>query len=197
MSVTTNQVQRVMRASVWARRVATGVMAVMVVGLVWAAFVVLSASSTGRGKVTIAQFVFTSSALESWAVKFWVLLVLSIIAALGLTFLYLLRSIFSNLARGEIFCATNVRHIRSLGLLVIAGGALQWLATIATATYFMFAGYDKISSRQATGDTMFGFDGIAPFAYGALMILLSWIMAVGLGVREDAEKLRHDAELVI
>jgi hypothetical protein len=47
------------------------------------------------------------------------------------------------------------------------------------------------------GDTVNLFDGIAPFAYGALMILLSWIMAVGLGVREDAEKLRHDAELVI
>jgi hypothetical protein len=42
-----------------------------------------------------------------------------------------------------------------------------------------------------------GFDAIDPFAYGALMILLSWIMAVGLGVREDADELRRDAELVI
>jgi hypothetical protein len=179
MNVTTNQVQRVMRASVWARRVTSGVMALMVAGLAFVVFFVFAAPvAGGSGKVTIGNYVFTTVALQSSHVKFWVMLVLAIVAALALTFVYLLRSIFSNLSRGEIFCDPNVRHIRRLGLLLIAGGVLQWLLPVATAVFFRNVGF-------------------APFAYGALMILLSWIMAVGLGVREDAEKLRHDAELVI
>ena len=41
------------------------------------------------------------------------------------------------------------------------------------------------------------FVGLGQIVSGGLYILLSWIMAVGLGVREDAEELRRDAELVI
>jgi len=196
MDVTTNQVERVMRASVWGRRIATFVIALMVAGLIWAVLVVVAAPQLG-GRVKIGEYVFTAAALQSWAVKSWVLLFIALVAALGLPFAYLLRSIFANLARGEIFCHPNVRHIRSLGLLIIAGGALQILAPIATTAYFMVVGYGNISQREITQDAVYSFNGIEPFAYGALMILLSWIMAVGLGVREDAENLRHEAELVI
>jgi hypothetical protein len=197
MSVTTNQVQRVVRASVWARRITTFLMAVMVAGLIWATFFVFTASPTSGAKIKIAQYVFTATALQFWAVKLWVMLFNAVVGALGFAFFYLLRSIFTNLSRGEIFCAPNVRHIRGLGLLLIAGGVLQWLMPFANSFYFMLTGYDKISSREFVRNYTFDFDAFMPFAYGALMILLSWIMAVGLGVREDADELRRDAELVI
>jgi hypothetical protein len=193
MSVTTNQVQRVMRASVWARRITSCVMALMVAGLAFVLFFVLTAPAGGNGKVTLGQYVFSTDALQSGHVKSWVILVLAIVAALALSFVYLLRSIFSNLSRGEIFCDPNVRHIRRLGMLLIASGIFQWLLPLATGVFFASFGQDDIPSRSPA----YTFGGIGPFAYGALMILLSWIMAVGLGVREDAEKLRHDAELVI
>jgi hypothetical protein len=196
MDVTTNQVQRVMRASVWARRFTTCSMVLMVAGLIWAVLAVVTAPLLG-GTAKIGPYAFTAAEMQSWSVKSWVLLFIAPVAALGLTFVYLLRSIFSNLARGEIFCHPNVRHIRGLGLLIIAGGALKVLAPFLTAIYFMVVGYDKIAHHEVGQNAIFSFDVIEPFAYGGMLILLSWIMAVGLGVREDAEKLRHDAELVI
>jgi hypothetical protein len=192
MSVTADEVQKVIRASVWARRIATSMLALIVAGLAWSIYFLLTAPMHG-GKVTIGHHVFPAAALQPWDVKVWMIAVFLLVAALALTFVFLLRSIFSNLARGEIFCHPNVRHIRGLGLLLIAGGILQWIVPIATAAYLVSMGHGDI----ANASSVYTFEGIGPFAQGALMILLSWIMAVGLGVREDAEKLRHDAELVI
>jgi hypothetical protein len=196
MDVTTSQVQRVMRASVWARRFTTFTMALMLAGVIWAVLAVVMAPLLG-GTAKIGPYTFAGAEMQSWSVKSWLLLFIALVATLGLTFIYLLRSIFSNLARGEIFCNPNVRHIRSLGFLIIAGGVLKVLAPILTASYFMVVGYDKISHREMGQNAIYSFDVVEPFAYGGMLILLSWIMAVGLGVREDAEKLRHDAELVI
>jgi hypothetical protein len=167
-------------------------LALIAAGLLWSIYFVLTAPLLG-GKITIGHNVFPAAALQPWHVKVWVLAVFVIVAALALTFVSLLRSIFSNLARGEIFCHPNVRHIRGLGLLLIAGGILQWVVPVATAAYLVSMGHDDI----AFAGSVYTFDGLGPFAQGALMILLSWIMAVGLGVREDAEELRRDAELVI
>jgi hypothetical protein len=192
MSVTADQVQKVIRASVWARRITTFMLALIVAGLLWAVYFLLTAPMLG-GKITIGHHVFPAAVLQPWHMKVWMMAVFLVVAALALTFVFLLRSIFSNLARGEIFCHPNVGHIRGLGLLLIAGGILQWTIPIATGAYLASMGHDDI----AFASSVYTFDGLGPFAQGALMILLSWIMAVGLGVREDAEELRRDAELVI
>ena len=196
MSVTADQVQKVIRASVWARRITTLMLVLIAAGVIWTVLVVLTAPLLG-GTAKIGPYVFTAAEMQSWPVKSWVLLFVAPVAALALTFAYLLRSIFSNLARGEIFCHRNARHIRSLGFLIIAGGVLKLLAPILTAAYFTIVGYEEISRREMGQNVVYSFDVIDPFAYGGMLILLSWIMAVGLGVREDAEELRRDAELVI
>jgi hypothetical protein len=86
-----------------------------------------------------------------------------------------------------------VRRIRNLGWLAIAIGIFYWLIPLTNAAYFMLAGHADITFRDES--TLFV--GIGQIVSGGLYILLSWIMAVGLGVREDAEELRRDAELVI
>ncbi len=193
MNVTKNQVQRVMRASVWGRRISTALIGMTVASLVVVLFVLITGKPLTNFKFSISAYVFTQDSLTRLPVKVWIVSFFLIATTLGIGWLYLLRTVFANLARGEIFCEANVRHIRNMGLLIIAGGLLVWIAPLANATIFMFAGHDGIESRA----TPFIQDGLGSFAYGGLLIFLSWIMAVGLGVREDAEKLRHDAELVI
>lgn len=193
MSVTTNQVQKVMKASVWGRRISTVVIFMMIAALVISLFVVITGRPYSNFKFSIGAYVFSHETLQSPAVKIWIVTYTMLVATLAVGFVYLLRSVFANLARGEVFCEANVRAIRNMGLLIIWGGLLTWIAPLANATIFMFAGHDGIAFR----DVKIGTDGLAPFAYGGMLILLSWIMAVGLGVREDAEELRRDAELVI
>jgi hypothetical protein len=101
--------------------------------------------------------------------------------------------VFANLAQGNIFCEANVRHIRNLGWLTIAGGILCWLIPVADAAYFTLTHNHGITFQDPS--TLL--TGLAQILNGALFLLASWIMAVGLGVREDAEALQHDAELVI
>lgn len=193
MSVTTQQVQKVMRASVWGRRICTVAIFMMLAALLIAMFVVITGRPYTNFKFSISPYVFSPDSLRSLTVKIWIVAFTSLAATLAIGSIYLLRSVFANLARGEIFCEANVRAIRNIGLLIIGSGLLVWIAPLAHATIFMFAGHDGIGFRDVT----IGTDGLAPFAYGGMLILLSWIMAVGLGVREDADELRRDAELVI
>ena len=193
MSVTTEQVRKVMRVSAYARGITTFVIIMILAALTVALFSLLTGSPAPKFKFSISAYVFSHESLQSPQIKAYIIAFIVLTAALGVGFLYHLRRVFSNLARGEIFCDANVRNIRHMGTLLIAGGLLSWLAPILNATVFMFAGHQGIEYR----DVPFVSSGLAPFAYGGMLILLSWIMAVGLGVREDADALRRDAELVI
>jgi hypothetical protein len=193
MSVTTSQVQKVMRASVYARRITTFLMGLMLFGFTGALLSLTTGFPSSTFKFSISSYVFSHQSLQTWPAKLYVMTVLLLIFSTLLGFLYLLRSVFVNLARGEIFCAANVKNIRYMGLLIIAGVFFEILTTLANATIFMYLGHEGITYR----DRPFFSNALEPFAYGGMLILLSWIMAVGLGVREDAEELRRDAELVI
>jgi hypothetical protein len=57
----------------------------------------------------------------------------------------------------------------------------------------MLTGHDDITFRNEPALST----GLGQIVNGGLYLLLSWIMAVGLGVREDADELQRDAELVI
>jgi hypothetical protein len=107
--------------------------------------------------------------------------------------LLLVRGVFTDLARANIFCEANVRRIRSLGWLTIAGGFGCWLIPFANGAYVMLTGRDDLTF----GNEPTFFAGLGQIVNGGLFVLLCWIMAVGLGVREDAEELQRDAELVI
>jgi len=192
MSVSASQVQKIMRASVWARNITTAFITVVVLGLMFLLFRFAHGDSGGL-KVFVGPYIFPEAALEPWSARLYAMLMLLISGALAMASLLLIRSVFADLARGNIFCDANVRRIRNLGWLTIAGGVVYWLIPVANAAYFMLTGHDDITYR----DEPPLFSGLGQIVNGGLYLLLSWIMAVGLGVREDAEELRRDAELVI
>jgi hypothetical protein len=194
MSVTTNQVRKVMRASAYARGVTTLVVAMILAAGTVATLSLLTGWPVSTFKFSIGAYVFSHDSLRSLPVKFWILGYSWLGAGIFVGILYLLRSVLSNLARGEIFCGANVRLIRKLGWLLILGGAFDFVAPMVSATFFMFVGHEGIDFRDVP-DKLTGW--FSSFAYGGMLIFLSWIMAVGLGVREDADALRRDAELVI
>ncbi|MBC8025983.1 MAG: DUF2975 domain-containing protein [Steroidobacteraceae bacterium] len=194
MNVATNQVEKVMRGSAYARGITTFLILAILPMFAVVTLSLFAGWPKPPFKFSVGAYVFSHESLGSLPVKLWVLGCISLGCVLGVGILYLLRSVFANLARGEIFCAANVRIIRKLGWLLIFGGLFNWLAPLASAAFFMFVGHDGIEFRDVPMKFTAWF---SPFAYGGMLILLSWIMAVGLGVREDAEELRRDAELVI
>jgi hypothetical protein len=143
--------------------------------------------------ISMGPYKIAPAALESWSARVYVLSMLATFGAMAIASLYLIRAVFADLALGNIFCEANVRRIRNLGWLAIAIGIFYWLIPLTYAAYLMLAGPLEVTSRDEP--TLYA--GIGQILSGGLYILLSWIMAVGLGVREDAEVLRRDAELVI
>jgi hypothetical protein len=192
MSVSASLVRRITRGSVWARNATSVLFAFGLVGLIVLCIPVLMGGIAGQ-PVAVGPYVFASAAMEPWTARLYVLLVLVVSGSLALAALSMVRSVFANLAQGNIFCEPNVRHIRNLGWLTIAGGILCWLIPFADAAYFALTDHRGITFQDSS--TLF--NGLAQILNGGLFLLASWIMAVGLGVREDVEALQHDAELVI
>ncbi len=192
MSVSTSQMQKIMQGSVTARRVCSVLIGLWLVALTYGLFGIAN-GGFDWGHVTVGLYVFPNEALRSWSTRLYAMTLLLTSMGFGLGVLILLRSVFADLAHGKIFCDANVRRIRNLGWLNIAGGAVSWLMPFANAAFFTLAGHDDITYTSKWPFTA----GILGFLNGGVLILLSWIMAVGLGVREDADELRRDAELVI
>lgn len=193
MSVSASVVRRIMRGSVWARNITDCFVALaLVVGVFMCVLIVLGGVH-GQPKILLGPYFILQAALEPWSTRVYVVFILSIGGALGITALFMIRSVFADLARGNIFCDANVRRIRNLGWLTIGGGVYYWLVPVANAAFFMLAGHDNIIVREDSALQM----GLGEIMNGGLYLLLSWIMAVGLGVREDAEELQREAELVV
>ena len=192
MGVTTSRVQKIMRGSAFARNITSVLIGLWAVVLVFVSITVAMGGIAGQ-PVGVGPYVFPSAALEPWTARIYIIVMWLAGGGLAMAALLLIRGVFADLARGNIFCDANVRRIRNLGWLTIAGGICQWLIPIANAKYFMLTGHDYLTYR---GEPPL-FSGLGEIINGGLLILLSWIMAVGLGVREDAEELQRDAELVI
>ncbi len=193
MSVSASVVRKIMRGSVWARNITDCLVVLSLVAMLFMCVLVALGGIHGQPKITLGPYVILQAALEPWSSRVYAVLMLSVGVALGIAALFMIRSVFADLARGNIFCDANVRRIRSLGWLTIAGGIYYWLLPVANAVFFSVAGHDNI----ITQDDSVLFSGLGQIVNGGLYLLLSWIMAVGLGVREDAEELQRDAELVI
>jgi|SRR5690349_8609039 len=192
MSVTTGQVQKIMRGGVWGRNITSCVIGLALVGLVVTCIFIAMGGMAGQ-TVHIGSYSFPRAALQPWPARIYVAATMVTFGAMAIASLYLIRGVFADLALGNIFCADNVRRIRNLGWLAIAIGVFAWLIPFTNAAFFMLAGHADVTSRAEPPL----FSGLGQIVSGGLYILLSWIMAVGLGVREDADELRRDAELVI
>jgi hypothetical protein len=192
MSVTTGQLQKIRRSGVWGRNIASCLIAFALVEVTFMCLLVARGGVPGQ-VISLGPYQFPSTALEPWSGRVYVASMLATFSALAIASLYLIRAVFSDLALGNIFCGANVRRIRNLGWVAIAIGIFYLLLPLTKTAYFMLASQADIAFRDET--TLFV--GLGQIVSGGLYILLSWIMAVGLGVREDAEELRRDAELVI
>ncbi len=120
-------------------------------------------------------------------------LVLAIIIFIGLFHLYRL---FTNLAKGSIYTAANVRHIQHLGLLAMAWAVLDILLPIGSMALLHAGLVDEAVVTKRT-QLVFGTSNIPSFITASLILLASWIMEVGRKTADEAERMRQDAELVV
>lgn len=101
--------------------------------------------------------------------------------------LFVLKTLFSHYARGDIFSTQNARLYRKLGLLYVANALLMkplgetLLTLVATATNAPGHRYLTIS---------FGTPNLSSLFYAALIILMSWIMV-------EASKMSQENALTI
>lgn len=119
-------------------------------------------------------------------------LVLAIIFA-GLFHLY---SLFNNFAKGGIYTAANVRHIRHLGLLAMAWAVLDIVLPIGSIILLQAGLVNEAAVTKQTR-LIFGTSNVPSFITASLLLLASWIMEVGRKTTDEAERMRREAELVV
>ena len=100
--------------------------------------------------------------------------------AIILKALYHLHRLVSNYSVGDVFTAGSVAQIKHLGKTLLYMAALQILISELLACLAIF--------RHKT--LYFSFPEDIPFGFligGGLLILISWVMEVGLGLREESD----------
>jgi hypothetical protein len=101
--------------------------------------------------------------------------------------LYILRSIFHNYEKGEIFTLTNGRHYRTLGLLFFLEALLfqplSHMLLVLAMTLFNPPGHRYIT-------VSFGTPNIEALFCGTVIIVISWVMI-------EAAKLEGEQKLII
>lgn len=110
--------------------------------------------------------------------------------------LFHLYGLFGNFARGGIYTAENVRHIRQLGLLALAWAVLQILVPVGSAILLQ-AGFVDAAALARMPRLAFGTAYAPSFITAGLILLASWIMEVGRRTQDEAERMRREAELVV
>ena len=193
--VTMSQVHKVQKLSKYARAACSLLLALLALSCAWVAIDVIGAPGSSATKFTVGRYVIRADQLSSGLLKTWLLVVIATGGAISAGILYLLRRVFDNMARGEIFSAGNVRHIRSIGAFILAVGVLQFTIPAINALMHAMGAFDAAFATITPSIVSPGV--LVPFGVAGLIFLVSWIMAVGLGVSEEATELRRDAELVV
>jgi hypothetical protein len=130
--------------------------------------------------------------------KFWITVAI-LSSTLGCGFIYLLRRLFENLAGGEIFSSRNVGHFRNMAYIFFATGVFNLLVLFICTTLVMNGAIEPTEPmpgrRQPEDNYLFGM--VNSFLMAVILRLAAWIMQVGLRVRNEADELKRDAELVV
>ncbi len=119
-----------------------------------------------------------------------------LVLAIIFTGLFHLYSLFTNFAKGGIYTAANVRHIRHLGLLAMAWAVLDIILPIGSIVLLQAGLIDEAVVTKRT-QLVFGTSNLPSFITASLILLASWIMEVGRKTTDDAERMRREAELVV
>jgi hypothetical protein len=193
--VTTSQVEKVCRYSGYARTACSVLLVLLGLSVALVAFAVLTSPGSSQVKFLVGNYAITADKVVGAPLKAWLLLIITVCLVLVASMIYLLRRMFDNMSRGEIFVAQNVRHVRHLAFIILATGALQLGMPLMNGVLLMIGAFEPAHVFIQPGVRLPGI--LAPFGVGLLIYLASWIMQVGLGVTDEAAELRRDAELVV
>lgn len=124
-----------------------------------------------------------------------VVMVMGIVMGVWLAVLRQLHRLFGNLAAGAIFTSETVGRVRNVGRLLLLWAVLGIVIPAAIV----------IARGVVDASVPMDLDRVFPsmpelflsFATAGLVLLASWIMDVGLYVKDHAEALQQDAELTI
>lgn len=193
--VTSAQVLRVRGYSLFARRLCSVLLVLLAISVAFVIYAVLDSPGSGNVKFLVGNYTVAANHVDSLALKAWLLLVMLIGFALAAAILWLLRSLFANLSQGEIFSSSNALQIRRLAWVILIIGVLQIIMPICNGALAANGVFDPGNVSVESGIKLPGL--FTPFAVAGLVFLVSWIMRVGLGVSNEADELRRDAELVV
>lgn len=189
--ITETQIRRVQKYSALARRLCSVLLVMLTVSSLLVLSMVVNGPGSAGVKIAIGRFVLSASSFDSVQLKAWLLFMIGTGVAISAGIIYLLRRLFDNMAHADIFSADNVRHIRRIGLMILAIGVLQLVMPVLDAMWFADSAFDD------HGLTISFPAALVPFLASGFIYLISWIMEVGLGVTTEAADLRRDAELVV
>ncbi len=119
-----------------------------------------------------------------------------LVLAIIFTGLFHLYSLFTNFAKGGIYTAANVRHIRQLGLLAMAWAVLDIILPIGSIILLQAGLVDEAVVTKRP-QLVFGTSNLPSFITASLILLASWIMEVGRKTTDEAERMRREADLVV
>ena len=193
--VTSAQVQRVRGYSRFARRLCSVLLVLLAISVAVVIYAVLHSPGSANVKFLVGNYTVAANHVDSLALKAWLLLVMLIGLSIAAALLALLRSLFANLAQGEIFSGPNALLIRRLAQVILVIGVLQIIVPICND---VLSANGVFAPGRVSVDSGIRLPGLfTPFAVAGLVFLVSWIMRVGLGVSNEADDLRREAELVV
>jgi hypothetical protein len=191
------EIQTVQKFSRFARGACTVLIVILGCSILWAFVSVLTGPGSSHLKIYLGAYQISGDRIAAVSLKAWLSVLFVAGSFILFSVLHHMRSLFDNLSRGDIYTHVNVRHIRSIGFLVLWGAILQFAVPILSAVLVKLQIIDLELLAPQTNFT-FGLQTLlAPFATAGLIILMAWIMEVGRGVSDEVVTLRHDAELVV
>ena len=150
----------------------------------------LALFAAGVGFLLLAGLRGTASA----SMKYWFVMLAFSVVLTG-CFTWLLRRLFGNLAHGEIFSIRNVECIRRIAFLFAGIGAWRLFSPLLYKGLVANQLLEPVKGGEITG--AFISNSFMAFAVAGILLLASWIMQVGLGMRNEADELKREAELVV
>jgi DUF2975 family protein len=193
--VSSSQVRRVQKYSVYARAICSALMVLLALSGGLVLFALFDNPESGRVSFVVGGLEIAADQVNSAAARIWLLTVISSGLACSGAIIWMLRRIFDNLSRGEIFSLANVIELRRISLMVLLIGMGQMLLPFGNATLSANGWFGSAQVAMSSGFRLPGL--LTPFAVAGIVYLASWIMRVGLGVSDEAAELRRDAELVV
>ena len=146
------------------------------------------------------NIVVNSDQLVTVSSKVWAFVVATVVVGILLGIVFRLHRLFKQLEAGSIYTKQNVSYLRQVGWLSMASAVIPTVLSLASLGLAQVGFIDASPfTLDGSGDgttTLVGLS-IAGIINASLILLASWIMDVGTEIRDDADVMRREAELVI